>query len=389
MSNTDMSQTLVSAPTDKGGKVQPIVIRVANEHGTSPFKQFIEITKLRLGASKLASNEYYSAQLYRPELTAEDKRQFVGEVRNKSLNLSMSPPLIARISDFLQDKVLYNALLTQLGISTVKTQAVFSTRRGFGALPTLRSESEIIDFLTTQARFPVFGKPVEGSKSVGSAMFSSVDAVAGTLTLGNGRVVELASTVQEIVAKFTKGYVFQDAVVQHENMTDVAGPALGTLRVVTVMEDDTARPLYALWKIPAPEAMSDNFWQDGSMLAELDVVTGEVKQVRRGSGMDMEILESHPISGKSFAGMKIPNWKEVTQVAIQAHSLAIGNGVLGFDIGMSKTGPLIVECNTNPFHMLYQLATGRGILNAEFAPVFKRIAGKKAAIMSAAAKLKS
>lgn len=389
MSDATMPQALVSKPADTAAKAQSAVIRVAKEHGVSPLKQFLQMTKLRLGAPKLASNEYYAAQLYRPDLTSEDKQQFVGETRNKALNLSMSPPQIARISDFLQDKVLYNALLAQLGLSTIKTQAVFSARRGFGALPTLRSEADITRFLTTQARFPLFGKPVEGSKSVGSALFTSVDAKAGTLTLGNGRVVELAPTVSEIVTKFTKGYVFEDAVTQHGDMTQVAGPALGTLRIVTVMEDDAPRPLYALWKIPAPGAMSDNFWQDGSMLAELDVATGEVLQIRRGSGVDMELIENHPVSGKPMRGMMIPHWKQATDLARQAHGLATGNGVLGFDIGMTQTGPVVVECNTNPFHTLYQLATGRGILNADFAPVFKRIAAAKAAVLAAAGKAKA
>ena len=88
----------------------------------------------------------------------------------------------------------------------------------------------------------------------------------------------------------------------------------------------------------------------------------------------METLENHPVSGIGLRGMHIPHWEDVTRLATQAHTLAIGNGVLGFDIGMTPTGPVVVECNTNPLHTVYQLATGRGILNAEFVPVFKRIA---------------
>lgn len=125
------------------------------------------------------------------------------------------------------------------------------------------------------------------------------------------------------------------------------------------------------------------------MLAELDVATGGVKQVRRGSGVDMEILENHPVSGKALRGMHIPHWEDVIRMATKSHTLAIGNGVLGFDIGMTQKGPVMVECNTNPFHTLFQLAAGRGILNSEFAPVFKRIAGAKAAILSAAGKPKA
>ncbi|MFT5638696.1 MAG: hypothetical protein ACI861_001519, partial [Paracoccaceae bacterium] len=57
--------------------------------------------------------------------------------------------------------------------------------------------------------------------------------------------------------------------------------------------------------------------------------------------------------------------------------------LLGWDIGLSKNGPVIVECNTNPLHTLYQLATGEGLLNDRFAPVFEGIAKHKAAMLAA------
>ncbi|MCY4181039.1 MAG: hypothetical protein OXD48_12355, partial [Litoreibacter sp.] len=147
----------------------------------------------------------------------------------------------------------------------------------------------------------------------------------------------------------------------------------------TIAEDGQARPLYALWKLPAPGAMSDNFWQAGSMLAELDLATGTVKQVRCGKGVDMELVDTHPQTGKALTGFEIPHFKAALDLAVAAHGLAIDNGVLGFDIGIAQDGPVVIEGNTNPFHMLYQLATGRGALNAEFAPVFDRIAKSKAA----------
>jgi len=54
-------------------------------------------------------------------------------------------------------------------------------------------------------------------------------------------------------------------------------------------------------------------------------------------------------------------------------------GVFGWDIGMAQDGPLVIEANVNPYHPIYQLATGRGIKNPDFWPqleaVIKRMAG--------------
>ncbi|MFT4715816.1 MAG: hypothetical protein ACI932_000997 [Paracoccaceae bacterium] len=383
MSGSSASKTLVVSPSKTTAPVSAQIVQVAKLHKVSPIKQLRESMALRFGANKLASNEYYAAQVYRPELSRAEKKQFIGERRNKTLNQSMSPRDVARISDFLQDKVLYISLLNQLGVASTKTQAVVSVNRGFGSLRTLRTQADIEGFLLDHAIYPLFGKPVEGSKSVGSALFKASDKSSKTITFGNGDTVDISAVAAEILVDYPRGYVFQDAVAQHASLSKLAGPALGTVRVVTVYRSDGPQVLYASWKIPSPEAMSDNFWQSGSMLADIDDKTGQVRRVRRGQGIDTEILETHPVSGLGFAGFQIPDWQKVLDLTLEAHRISPGNGLLGWDIGLSKNGPVIVECNTNPLHTLYQLATGEGLLNDRFAPVFEGIAKHKAAMLAA------
>lgn len=364
---------LVAAPPPPDIPVAAATVEVARKHGVSPLRQLREFTSLYLGPTKLASNEYYAAQVYRDDLDKQAKRQFVGEKSNLSLNKRLSPPEIARRSDFLRDKVLVSALLRQLGLNAPVCQAVFSQARGFGTLRTLRNAEQIAEFLKAEADFPIFGKPVSGSKSVGSALLKSFDPETSIVTLGNGRTANVYKLAEEIVRDYPRGFVFQDAVIQDEEVSEVIGTALGCLRVVTTMEDNTPKVLYSVWKIPAPTAMSDNFWQSGSMLGDVDIETGCVRQVRRGTGLKTENIEVHPESGKALVGFQFPGWPEVTELAKSAHAISPENGVLGWDIGLSENGPVIIECNSNPFHTLYQLATGRGILNEEFKPVFDRI----------------
>lgn len=146
------------------------------------------------------------------------------------------------------------------------------------------------------------------------------------------------------------------------------GDAVGTLRVVTLRDENGIAPLYAAWKIPSPKAMSDNFWQDGSMIAEVDNATGKLVKCKRGTGLAAEWIDAHPVNGQVFAGYQIPHWDAVKTLATQAHGLFPEFGVFGWDIAVAQEGPLIIECNANPFHTLYQLATGRGILNDGLKP---------------------
>ena len=147
---------------------------------------------------------------------------------------------------------------------------------------------------------------------------------------------------------------------------------------MTVNENGTARPLYAVWKIPSPKAMSDNFWQDGSMIGAIDIETGEILRARTGSGLKGQDIETHPVSGKRLVGFQLPCFQDALALACQAHDVFPEFGILGFDMAITADGPAVVECNDNPFHTLFQIANQRGIRNADFLPVFEKVTKRSA-----------
>lgn len=376
MTETAIDRALLAAPPKPVPPVQEQIVRVARDFKTSPFKQFTDMMKLWIGKNRLGFHEYYSNQLYRPELGPEGKYRFVGEKGSYKLNNRLSPKNLTVMRPFVRDKVLYSAMLQQMGIRTTETQAMVSKHRRFGSLPTLSTADAVADFLRNTAKYPLFAKPEVGSGSVGSALIQARDADTDTLHLSNGSTIAVSAFANEVLEDYGEGFILQSAVIQHPDLVAMAGQAVGTIRVVTVIEDDAPRILYTLWKIPAPSAMSDNYWQDGSMLAEIDAGTGALKQCRRGAGPDQEVIETHPVSGLSFGDFTMPHWDELVRMTTQAHAILPEFGVFGWDIAMTGDGPLIIECNANPHHMLYQLATGNGIYNAAFEPVLDRVAAR-------------
>jgi hypothetical protein len=381
MTSATAERSLLAGPPQKKAPDSPKLVRVAREHGVSPFAQFGQILSFQMRRTGLHASEYYDFELYHPRYDAGARAQFLGVLGSRRLNLRLSPRALHKHFDLMDDKALFSVLLAGLGLQTTQTQAVVDVSRTFGRLPVLRDVASIRRFLTQEARYPLFAKPAFGSLSVGSALIEEVNPDGETLRLGNGRTVPLQAFAQEIL-KFhgQSGFLFQSAVRQHPALTAIAGPALGTIRVVTVTEEASQpRVLYVLWKIPSSAAMSDNFWQSGSMLANVDLDTGEVLGCRQGTGLETTQVENHPVSGKPITGTCLPFWSEVKALAEQAHAVFPNAGVMGWDIGLSEDGPVIVEGNNGPHHTLYQLATGEGILNARFAPVFDKIAARKAA----------
>lgn len=374
------NKALLAAPKDPDAPASATMVAVARKYGISPFRQMKEMFWLRFGPGKIALAEYYANGLYEPDLPADDKREYVGRIGSWELNDRMSPAPLTETRAFVREKVMYTALLQRLGLPTTETQAVAVDGRSFGDIPALRSPQEARDFLLTRAEFPVFGKPCEGYASVGSVLLTGIEG--DEVVMGNDRRAPLEAFCREMFEDYPEGFILQKALEQHPDMTRVIGRSVGTLRMVTVRDEVWPRMLYTVWKVPSPDAMSDNFWQAGSMVARVDD-EGRVGLCRRGTGLDGHWIEEHPVTGERFDSVSIPHWAEARRVACEAHALFPEFGIIGWDMAITPDGPVIVEANDNPFHVLWQLANGRGIRNADFMPAFDAAAARSQAILSA------
>jgi len=378
-----MTDTGIDAPKgallDAPGKAKkaetPVIAQVAKAYGVSPFRQMRDIFSMRRGAQKLSGPEYYSLRLFDPAKSATDKRAFLGQAGVNALNTSMNPPVAVPTRAFVGNKLLYTQLLTQLGIASARTQALVSGFRDAGRLPVLRDASAVAAFLRDDAIYPLFGKPHHGSLSEGSVRIQARDG--DNLRLGNGNSLSIETFVGEVMERYPGGFLFQDALKPDPVMARIAGAAIGCVRVVTTNDGSGPKPAYAVWKLPAPDAMSDNFWQAGSLLALLDLASGAVLTCVRGTGLKSQDMADHPTSGQPLIGVTLPHWAETLKIACDAHAVFPEFGVCGFDVAVTADGPRILECNDNPSHMLYQIAAARGVANADLAPIWQAVAERQ------------
>lgn len=353
---------------------QTHMVTVARTAGVSPFAQMIQMLGLKRAPNHVVANEYYDFQLYRPGLTMATKREFIGERGSFALNLKLSPPGMTHLRGFLSDKAALTTLFGAWGLPTTTLRAVFSPHRRFGTLTTLRSAAEVEAWLLAQDRFPIFGKPGKGCQALGSVRIEAVDRALALVHLSTGRKVALAALAGEVAQNAENGYVFQDVVEQHPEINAMIGcQTVSTLRVVTVVEDNRPKVLYTVWKLGSALAMSDNFWQQGSLIAHVDAAAGTVLKCRYGSGTATQWVERHPVTGVQILGRAVPNFANAVALALEAHGAFPINGILGWDIALTPAGACLIECNENTGHALYQYAADRGVMNPDFAPVFDRI----------------
>lgn len=375
MSSATEQTTLLQAPKPAAKTQSPVIVQVAKAHGVSPIRQLRESLALRFGPQKLQSKDYYGFGLYDPAMPMAEKKTFAGVTGVNALNKALTPPELAPTRAFVGNKLLYTELLAKLGLPTSETQALLSNFRNVGQLPVMRDAAQLESFLRNDALYPIFGKPHHGSLSDGSVRLECIDG--HTLSLGNGETRHVSMFADEVVERYPGGYLLQTAIDPHPTMAKIAGKAIGCVRVVTVNDGSGPKPVYAVWKLPAPQAMSDNFWQDGTLLALLSLDRGVVTRCQRGTGMQAETVDLHPTSGAQLLGAEMPFWDETLRLATDAHAVFPEFGVCGFDIAVGAGGPRILECNDNPSHTLYQYASGRGIWNADFAPIWDAVIARQ------------
>ena len=371
LSVNSTSDVLLSGPGKKASPDDKSIVKVAKNFGVSPLTQLKEIFSLRWGAQKLKANEYYDYRVFDPAFSGSAKREFLGQNGFNALNLAMNPASTMEVKNFVGSKLVYTRYLEKWGIPTTRTQVFIEAASPVEHKLVLKDRDAIVTFLQNDAEYPLFGKPHDGSLSIGSVRIDALDG--DTLQLGSGAKVSLVRFAEDVLRMYPKGFILQSLLVQHADLTRIAGSAIGSIRVVTTHDGTAFRPAYALWKLPAPNAMSDNFWQAGSMLGMIDISQGTVVRCQRGTGLESESLQHHPETGEKIIGTTIPYWEEIIDTVVAAHKKVPELGICGFDVAVTQDGPKIIECNDNPNHGLYQLAARRGVRNPDMEPLWQSV----------------
>ena len=74
-----------------------------------------------------------------------------------------------------------------------------------------------------------------------------------------------------------------------------------------------------------------------------------------------EIIEEHPDTGNPVAGLQLPHWNKLLELAAQCYELT-GLGYLGVDFVLDKEhGPMLLEINARP-GLNIQIANHEGLL---------------------------
>jgi len=341
--------------------------KAAADSGRSYFDLLKEIAKLRFSRGRLSFDDYCGLRLYDNNLYKDaDKKAFAGFRVTQKICLRANYRFDA--FGLVNNKTVADILLNLYGFPIMPTMAIFRDGIGRKAPFLLKNEDELRTFLINSQHYPLFGKPVSGCQSIGTASIDHYDAASRRLITTMGHGMSLDTFVSYVKAHSAYGYIFQKRVSPHAVVRKLCGDRLATLRLLTIMTEGKPRLFRACWKIPAGLNTADNFWRPGNLLAGLDLDSGRVLRVIRQTGTGFEEITHHPDTGVCIVGTMVPNWQEITLLALQGAKLFEEVPLAGWDIAPvdTGTGAVIVEINEVPDSRLHQLADRCGLLDAEF-----------------------
>lgn len=116
-------------------------------------------------------------------------------------------------------------------------------------------------------------------------------------------------------------------------------------------------PVMAMLRLPTRDSDGKANLQQGAIGVGIDMATGTTTTAIMGKG---HVIEKVPGTSLPLSGIKIPHWKQILTMAVEAQSIS-SLGFLGADIAIDRDhGPVILELNARP-GLSIQLANFSGL----------------------------
>ncbi|OGW55645.1 MAG: hypothetical protein A2Y81_01085 [Nitrospirae bacterium RBG_13_43_8] len=235
----------------------------------------------------------------------------------------------------LDDKRSFFRECTRLGFQTIPIVAEFED----GKLKTYIDSANNILPKTDLFAKPALGKCGKGIESYG------YDRETDRYCCNDGTLITRDQLLRRLSQCSKRSpYIIQERIFNHPEISELFSEALCTIRVVTGRAPSgPAEPLVSTFKMPTNNCINDNFAAGGIAVA-VEKTTGVL-----GKGITRDIaaerVSRHPDTGHTFSGFRIPYWHQIIQLCLRIHDAFPDFSFVGWDVAVTKDGPVLVEAN--------------------------------------------
>lgn len=337
-----------------------IARRLLTERDRKPLRQILREYRAYRRAKGGARGEYFTFFLYRSHVERPTDHLSTGE--RERLGNYFDTMDEGRV---LRDKLVFQRTLAdvegiQLPVLLGYTEGAATGRPAFvgadGVTCPLDGPGSLADavreMLAVAGPLGVFAKERTGGRGEGAYRLSALS--------GGGAP---ASAVEALWRSVQWGdYLFQGCIAQHPELSALAPDTVNTLRITTLCLPGAEPEFASVWlKVGRRGAVVDN--GPGMLVVGVDGASGRLHRVawtkyKDGGGS----FERHPETGVPFGAVVVPHFDEAVRTALVAATHIRRPPVVGWDVAISTTGPVLLEGNTGSNYKSDELAHGKGFL---------------------------
>ncbi len=320
-----------------------------------------EFTALYMANRELPLN-YISHLLYRKNVT--NYNDYLSLKENRGL-LQWSYSHAKEQIAWVENKVLFEETLTKNNIPT--PQIFFHNSKN-----QFTYEGDVFEIETKNDFFSFLGK-VFNQQKIEHIFCKPIDGIRGEniFVIDKNSHRKIADNLIDLV--FSKAFIFQELILQHEVLKRINYSSINTLRIVTYKnQKNEIDILSGFIRVGRKGAIIDNA-HIGGIVIPFNKETGKMyaeglQLIDNGGG----IFYKHPDTGIIFDNLQIPHYMQVKKIVAKA-SVLFKFPLLGWDVAVTPNGPTIVEAN-HDFHLLLSDLTEKGLKrNSSFKKLLKQI----------------
>jgi hypothetical protein len=196
----------------------------------------------------------------------------------------------------------------------------------------------------------LFAKPRTGRGANGVRMYRRISAFC--FEDETGHRLTLGQIASDLIRRFgTRNLMVLPRLRNHPDLAPLASESLITIRAVTCL-DERQQPELVLAYLRVLTKLEPD-WPVKKPISEyaaaIDLAHGTLSAM---TGDKPECLsqwhDRHPVTGVVVTGRAVPCWDGVAALAERAHRVTRDRVLVGWDIAITPSGPLLIEGNSYP-----------------------------------------
>jgi hypothetical protein len=145
------------------------------------------------------------------------------------------------------------------------------------------------------------------------------------------------------------GFLFQETIKQHPDLDRLNPSCLNTIRIDTFINSEGKVEIASAYlRMSISNSHIDNISSGGCQVG-IDLKTGKLKKYGYSliKTIGVKVLTEHPVTKTVFEDFTIPYFVKVMDLVTKTAPLIPGLRLIGWDVAVGETGPVLIEGNSD------------------------------------------